>query len=90
MSLVTIIDYGAGNLHSAAKAFERMRIDIGQHRGKAFGQAKAFQGGGKIGLWHIDEAHRFAGRSADLGGELGHCRRGVACQLVGLAARHQQ
>ena len=24
MSLVTIIDYGAGNLHSAAKAFERM------------------------------------------------------------------
>ena len=31
MSLVTIIDYGAGNLHSAAKAFERMAtpLDIG-------------------------------------------------------------
>lgn len=29
MSLVTIIDYGAGNLHSAAKAFERMANAIG-------------------------------------------------------------
>ena len=29
MSLVTIIDYGAGNLHSAAKAFERMAGEIG-------------------------------------------------------------
>lgn len=29
MSLVTIIDYGAGNLHSAAKAFERMADGIG-------------------------------------------------------------
>ena len=30
MSLVTIIDYGAGNLHSAAKAFERMAADVGE------------------------------------------------------------
>lgn len=29
MSLVTIIDYGAGNLHSAAKAFERMAGGLG-------------------------------------------------------------
>lgn len=29
MSLVTIIDYGAGNLHSAAKAFERMADKVG-------------------------------------------------------------
>ena len=29
MSLVTIIDYGAGNLHSAAKAFERMADAVG-------------------------------------------------------------
>ena len=29
MSLVTIIDYGAGNLHSAAKAFERIASGIG-------------------------------------------------------------
>jgi imidazole glycerol-phosphate synthase subunit HisH len=29
MSLVTIIDYGAGNLHSAAKAFERMADGLG-------------------------------------------------------------
>tara|TARA_R110002020_G_scaffold80502_8_gene200859 strand:+ start:1743 stop:2393 length:651 start_codon:yes stop_codon:yes gene_type:complete len=29
MSLVTIIDYGAGNLHSAAKAFERMAAGLG-------------------------------------------------------------
>ena len=29
MSLVTIIDYGAGNLHSAAKAFQRMADEIG-------------------------------------------------------------
>lgn len=29
MSLVTIIDYGAGNLHSAAKAFERMAAEVG-------------------------------------------------------------
>lgn len=29
MSLVTIIDYGAGNLHSAAKAFERMANGLG-------------------------------------------------------------
>jgi glutamine amidotransferase len=29
MSLVTIIDYGAGNLHSAAKAFERVANEIG-------------------------------------------------------------
>ena len=29
MSLVTIIDYGAGNLHSAAKAFERMANVVG-------------------------------------------------------------
>ena len=29
MSLVTIIDYGAGNLHSAAKAFERMATVVG-------------------------------------------------------------
>ncbi len=29
MSLVTIIDYGAGNLHSAAKAFERMAYGLG-------------------------------------------------------------
>lgn len=29
MSLVTIIDYGAGNLHSAAKAFERMAQGLG-------------------------------------------------------------
>ncbi|WDR00128.1 imidazole glycerol phosphate synthase subunit HisH [Devosia sp. J2-20] len=29
MSLVTIIDYGAGNLHSAAKAFERMAEGLG-------------------------------------------------------------
>jgi imidazole glycerol-phosphate synthase subunit HisH len=29
MSLVTIIDYGAGNLHSAAKAFERMANAVG-------------------------------------------------------------
>jgi len=29
MSLVTIIDYGAGNLHSAAKAFERMAAPLG-------------------------------------------------------------
>jgi glutamine amidotransferase len=29
MSLVTIIDYGAGNLHSAAKAFERMASPLG-------------------------------------------------------------
>ena len=29
MSLVTIIDYGAGNLHSAAKAFERMATSLG-------------------------------------------------------------
>jgi glutamine amidotransferase len=29
MSLVTIIDYGAGNLHSAAKAFERMAARLG-------------------------------------------------------------
>jgi glutamine amidotransferase len=29
MSLVTIIDYGAGNLHSAAKAFERVANDVG-------------------------------------------------------------
>ena len=29
MSLVTIIDYGAGNLHSAAKAFERMAAVVG-------------------------------------------------------------
>lgn len=28
MSLVTIIDYGAGNLHSAAKAFERMAAGL--------------------------------------------------------------
>jgi glutamine amidotransferase len=28
MSLVTIIDYGAGNLHSAAKAFERMATPL--------------------------------------------------------------
>ena len=26
---VTIIDYGSGNLHSAAKAFERMNIELG-------------------------------------------------------------
>ncbi len=29
MSLVTIIDYGAGNLHSAAKAFQRMADEVG-------------------------------------------------------------
>lgn len=29
MSLVTIIDYGAGNLHSAKKAFERMAAVVG-------------------------------------------------------------
>ena len=29
MSLVTIIDYGAGNLHSAQKAFERMANGLG-------------------------------------------------------------
>lgn len=29
MNLVTIIDYGAGNLHSAAKAFERMANGLG-------------------------------------------------------------
>ncbi|WP_193337712.1 imidazole glycerol phosphate synthase subunit HisH [Devosia beringensis] len=29
MSLVTIVDYGAGNLHSAAKAFERMAAVVG-------------------------------------------------------------
>ena len=29
MSLVTIIDYGAGNLHSASKAFERMAREVG-------------------------------------------------------------
>jgi glutamine amidotransferase len=29
MSLVTIIDYGAGNLHSASKAFERMANGLG-------------------------------------------------------------
>lgn len=29
MSLVAIIDYGAGNLHSAAKAFERVAQNIG-------------------------------------------------------------
>lgn len=29
MSLVTIIDYGAGNLHSASKAFERMADGLG-------------------------------------------------------------
>ncbi|WP_332699287.1 imidazole glycerol phosphate synthase subunit HisH [Devosia sp.] len=29
MSLVTIIDYGAGNLHSASKAFERMAYGLG-------------------------------------------------------------
>jgi|TARA_R110002126_G_scaffold278167_6_gene424567 glutamine amidotransferase len=29
VSLVTIIDYGAGNLHSAAKAFERMAEGLG-------------------------------------------------------------
>jgi len=29
MSLVSIIDYGAGNLHSAAKAFERMAEGLG-------------------------------------------------------------
>jgi imidazole glycerol-phosphate synthase subunit HisH len=29
VSLVTIIDYGAGNLHSAAKAFERMAKAVG-------------------------------------------------------------
>ena len=29
MSLVTIIDYGAGNLHSAKKAFERMAYGLG-------------------------------------------------------------
>ena len=29
MSLVTIIDYGAGNLHSAKKAFERMAAPLG-------------------------------------------------------------
>lgn len=29
MSLVTIIDYGAGNLHSAAKAFERVAASLG-------------------------------------------------------------
>jgi glutamine amidotransferase len=29
VSLVTIIDYGAGNLHSAAKAFERMAGGLG-------------------------------------------------------------
>jgi len=29
MSLVTIVDYGAGNLHSAAKAFERMADGLG-------------------------------------------------------------
>ena len=29
MSLVTIIDYGAGNLHSAQKAFERMATGLG-------------------------------------------------------------
>lgn len=29
MSLVTIIDYGAGNLHSAAKAFERVAGGLG-------------------------------------------------------------
>ena len=29
MSLVTIIDYGAGNLHSAQKAFERMAGGLG-------------------------------------------------------------
>jgi glutamine amidotransferase len=29
MSLVTIIDYGAGNLHSAGKAFERMAAVVG-------------------------------------------------------------
>ena len=29
MSLVTIIDYGAGNLHSAAKAFERVANGLG-------------------------------------------------------------
>jgi glutamine amidotransferase len=29
MSLVTIIDYGAGNLHSAGKAFERMAREVG-------------------------------------------------------------
>jgi imidazole glycerol-phosphate synthase subunit HisH len=29
VSLVTIIDYGAGNLHSAAKAFERMARAVG-------------------------------------------------------------
>lgn len=29
MSLVTIIDYGAGNLHSASKAFERMEREVG-------------------------------------------------------------
>ena len=26
---VTIIDYGSGNLHSAAKAFERMNTELG-------------------------------------------------------------
>ncbi|HEV7291447.1 MAG TPA: imidazole glycerol phosphate synthase subunit HisH [Devosia sp.] len=30
MSVVTIIDYGAGNLHSAAKAFERMALAVGE------------------------------------------------------------
>jgi imidazole glycerol-phosphate synthase subunit HisH len=30
MSIVAIIDYGAGNLHSAAKAFERVAGDLGQ------------------------------------------------------------
>ena len=30
MSSVAIIDYGAGNLHSAAKAFERMAADVGE------------------------------------------------------------
>ena len=30
MSTVAIIDYGAGNLHSAAKAFERMAAERGQ------------------------------------------------------------
>ena len=29
MSRVTIIDYGAGNLHSAQKAFERMATPLG-------------------------------------------------------------
>ncbi len=32
MSLVTIIDYGSGNLHSAAKAFERAAREAGLNR----------------------------------------------------------